>query len=78
MSAVESAGRHGIIAVGPQASASSVLLAVSYKVAKQTGDKDLQQKVKTALGYDALSLSGDAFWNASQVRVINDVFSNER
>jgi uncharacterized protein YyaL (SSP411 family) len=78
MSAVESAGRQGIIPDGPQASASSVLLAVSYKVAKQTGDEDLQQKVKTALGYEALSISGDAFWYASQVRVINDVFSKER
>ncbi len=76
MSATESAGRQGIIPDGPQASPSSVLLAVSHKVAKATGDKDLKQKVTTALGYDALSLSADAFWYASQVRAINDVFSN--
>ena len=78
MSAIESAGRQGIIADGPQASPSSVLLAVSYKVAKETADEDQEKKVKTALGYNALSLSADAFWYASQVRVISDVFSKER
>jgi uncharacterized protein YyaL (SSP411 family) len=74
MNAIESSGRQSIIPDGPQASPSSVLLDVSYKVAIDTGNKELEDKVKTALGYDALSLSSNAFWYASQVRVINQVF----
>jgi uncharacterized protein YyaL (SSP411 family) len=71
----ESAGRQSIIPDGPQASPSSVLISVSYKVAMETGNKALEDKVKTALGYDAVSLSGNAFWYATQVRVINEVYS---
>ncbi|MCK5360109.1 MAG: thioredoxin domain-containing protein, partial [Gammaproteobacteria bacterium] len=73
--AIESDGRQGIIPDGPLASPSSTLLAVSYKLAKETDDDELEKMVQTALGYDAFSLSSDAFWYATQVRVINEVFS---
>jgi uncharacterized protein YyaL (SSP411 family) len=75
MNAIESSGRQSIITDGPQASPSSALLSASYKVAMETGNRELENKVKTALGYDALSLSGDAFWYATQVRAINEVFA---
>ena len=71
---IESAGRQSIIPDGPQASPSSVLISVSYKVAMETGNKELEDKVKKALGYDAISLSGNAFWYATQVRVMNEVY----
>jgi uncharacterized protein YyaL (SSP411 family) len=74
MAGIESAGRQAIIADGPQASASSVLLDISYQLAKKTGDKQLGEKVQNALGFDALGLSRDPFWYASQVGVIADVF----
>ncbi len=47
---------------------------ISYKMAQQTGDKELQEKVKQALGYDALSLDSNAFWYATQVGVIGEVY----
>ena len=71
---IESAVRQAIIADGPQASASSVLLDISFQLAKKTGDKQLGEKVQNALGFDALGLSRDPFWYASQVGVIADVF----
>ncbi|GMT41399.1 MAG: hypothetical protein IEMM0001_2134 [bacterium] len=70
MTTIESAGRQAIIPDGPQASPSSTLLNISYKLAKETDNKKLVEKVKTALGYDAISLSGNVFWYASQVRAI--------
>ena len=73
--AIESDGRQGIIPDGPLASPSSTLLAVSYKLAKESGNNELKDKVETALGYDALLLNSNAFWYATQVRVINEVFS---
>jgi len=77
MAVFESAGRQAIIADGPQASPSSTLLNISYKLARETGNKKLEEKVKTALGYDAISLSGNTFWYASQVRAIFEVFKDE-
>jgi len=77
MAAFESAGRQAIIADGPQASPSSTLLNISYKLARETGNKKLEEKVKTALGYEAISLSGNTFWYASQVRAIFEVFKDK-
>lgn len=77
MAAFESSGRQGMIADGPQASPSSLLLAVSYRVALEAADKALAEKVKTALGYDAIALSSDPFWYASQVRAIYEVFAQD-
>ena len=74
---IVSGGRQGVITDGPQSSPSAVLLDISYQLAQQTGDKNLQQKVKMALGYDALSLDKDAFWYSSQVRVIGEVFQSQ-
>ena len=76
MAAIESSGRQSIIADGALASPSSVLLSISYKVAIETGNRDLEAKVKTALGYDAISILGNAFWYASQARVINEVYTD--
>ena len=78
MAAFESSGRQGIIADGPQASPSSLLLAISYRVAIEKADKALAEKVKTELGYDAIALSSDPFWYASQVRAIYEVFAQNR
>lgn len=75
MNALESTGRQGVITDGPLASSSSTLLLVSYKLALETGDQKLKGKVQTALGYDALSMSSNAFWYATQVRAINQAFS---
>jgi uncharacterized protein YyaL (SSP411 family) len=75
VNALESTGRQGVIPDGPQASSSSTLLLASYKLALETGDQKLKEKVQTALGYNALSMSSNAFWYATQVRVINQVYS---
>ncbi len=77
MAAFESTGRQGIIPDGPTASASSILLIVSYDLAKQNGDKNLLKKVKIALGYNALPLSGNPFWYASQIRAILNATAKE-
>jgi len=74
MAGIQSGGRQGIIADGPQSSPSSVLLDISYQMAQSAGDKELQDKVKQALGYDALSLDSNAFWYATQVGVIGEVY----
>jgi len=75
MSAIQPAGRQGIIPDGAQASPSSVLLDISYKLAKDTGNRQLEEEVIKALGFEALGLSRNSFWYASQVRVIADVLS---
>ena len=74
MAGIQSGGRQGIIADGPQSSPSSVLLDISYQMAQSAGDKALEKKVKTALGFDALKLDKDAFWYATQVGVIGEVY----
>ena len=78
MAGIESAGRQGIIPDGPQSSPSSVLLDISYQLAKKSGDKQLEEKVQNALGFDALGLSRNPFWYASQVGVIADVFLDSK
>ena len=67
-------GRKGIITDGPQSSPSAVLLGISYKTALQGGEKKLQERVKQALGFDALKLNRNVFWYATQVKVIGEVF----
>jgi uncharacterized protein YyaL (SSP411 family) len=70
MATFESTGRQAILPDGPIASPSSVLLNVSYQLARDSGNTELEEKIKTALGYDAIALSGNSFWYASQVRAI--------
>ena len=77
LAGIHSDGRQGMIADGPQSSPSSVVLDISYQMAKSTGDKELENKVITALGFDALKLDKDAFWYATQVGVIGEVFQNK-
>ncbi|MEA1890508.1 MAG: hypothetical protein U9N50_12115, partial [Pseudomonadota bacterium] len=72
MASFESTGRQAIIPDGVLASPSSTLLNISYRLAKETENKKLAEKVQTALGYDAIPLIGNAFWYASQVRAILD------
>ena len=74
MAGIESDGRKGIITDGPQSSPSAVLLGISYKTALQGGEKKLQERVKQALGFDALKLNRNVFWYATQVKVIGEVF----
>ena len=75
MAAFESSGRQAIIPDGALASPSSTLLNISYQLAKETDNKNLTEKVETALGYSAISLSGNTYWYASQVRAISNAYT---
>jgi hypothetical protein len=73
-SIVESDGREGIIDDGPTASPSAILLRISHSLARETGDSELEERVKKALGYDPLKLNSNPFWYATQVSTIRKVF----